>query len=195
MKSTRFVMAIIATATSALGAPATYTMDPSHSQVAFSYQHGGFSTTYWILSGFEGQIVFDADSPADSSVATSIEVDKLQTGWPERYEQVVKSGVFFDIQAYPTISFQSTGIEVTGAKTALIAGELSINGVIRQVVLDAVLDGMTDQYPVPPFSGKPAIGVSATATVLRSDYDLGLFAPFVSDEVEVEISIEAMQLQ
>jgi polyisoprenoid-binding protein YceI len=44
-------------------------------------------------------------------------------------------------------------------------------------------------------AGKPWAGFDATTTLLRSDYDLGKFAPFVSDEVEVKISIEAMKAE
>jgi polyisoprenoid-binding protein YceI len=42
-------------------------------------------------------------------------------------------------------------------------------------------------------AGKPWAGFDATTTVLRSDYNLGKFAPFVSDEVTIDISIEAMK--
>ncbi|MGB7244130.1 MAG: YceI family protein, partial [Sulfitobacter sp.] len=73
-------------------------------------------------------------------------------------------------------------------------GDLSLNGVTKSVVLDAKLNGMTDAYPVPPFEGKPAVGFGATTTLVRSDFNLGMFAPYVSDEVELSISIEAMQI-
>ena len=41
----------------------------------------------------------------------------------------------------------------------------------------------------------PWAGFSATATVLRSDYDMGMFVPYVSDEVQVNISIEAQKAE
>jgi len=41
--------------------------------------------------------------------------------------------------------------------------------------------------------GKPWAGFDATTTVLRSDFEVGDFAPFVSDEVEIQISVEAMK--
>ena len=46
-----------------------------------------------------------------------------------------------------------------------------------------------------PMEGKPWAGFDATTTILRSDYDMGMFAPYVGDEVEIEISIEAMQAE
>ena len=67
----------------AMAAPETYTLDASHSQVLFSYDHLGFSTTYNIFSGFEGEIQFDQDDPAASSVSVSIPVMSMFTGWEE----------------------------------------------------------------------------------------------------------------
>jgi len=80
---------------------------------------------------------------------------------------------------------------VTGENTAEITGDLTLNGVTKSVVLDAKLN-QTGQHPM---AGKPWAGFDATTTLLRSDYDLGKFAPFVSDEVEVKISIEAMKAE
>ena len=68
MKTTLMAAALALAATGAVAAPEKYTLDPSHSQVVFSYNHFGFSTTYNIFSGFEGQIMFDQDDPAASSV-------------------------------------------------------------------------------------------------------------------------------
>ena len=80
---------------------------------------------------------------------------------------------------------------MTGETTAQITGDLTINDVTKPVVLDAILNQSGDH----PMAGKPWAGFDASATVLRSDFNLGKFAPFVSDEVEVKISIEAMKAE
>ena len=49
-----------------------YVLDSSHSQVVFNYDHLGFSTTYGMFSGFEGEIMFDEAAPAKSSVSVSL---------------------------------------------------------------------------------------------------------------------------
>ncbi len=99
------------------------------------------------------------------------------------------SADFFGAQEGDMITFASTGIEVTGDDTALITGDLTMNGVTKPVTLDAMLNKAGDH----PQAGKPWAGFDATAQILRSDFNLGKFAPFVSDEVSVEISIEAMK--
>ena len=194
MKSLLLTAALAFSANAIFAAPDSYTVDPSHSQVAFSYNHAGYSTTYGLFSGFEGEIVFDQEDPARSSVRVSIATEKMLTGWGDRDDQFLKSGDFFKTADHPAVTFASTSIEVTGEKTARISGDLTLNGVTKEVVLDAALNAVVDAYPFPPFGGKKATGFSATTTLLRSEFGLGLFAPFIGDEVELRISIEAIKL-
>ena len=51
------------------------------------------------------------------------------------------------------------------------------------------------EYPFPPTQGRPAIGLTATTTLVRSDYGLGMFAPFIADEVNLTIDIEAIDME
>ena len=67
-----------------------------------------------------------------------------------------------------------------------ITGDLTLNGVTQSVVLDTKLN-KADTHPM---AQKPWIGFDATTTLIRSDFNVGAFAPFVSDEVEVTISGE-----
>ncbi len=178
----------------AFAAPEKYTIDGGHAQIIFSYDHAGFSTGHGMFSGYTGEIMFDKDAPAASSVTVSFPVRSMLTGWEARFEHLM-SADFFDAAEDEMVTFTSTAIEVTGEKAAKITGDLTVNGVTKQVVLDAVMNNQTDAYPFPPFEGKPAIGFSATATLLRSEYNLGAYVPFVGDEVTVEITLEAMKLE
>lgn len=192
---TRFIarrLAPVLLSATILAAPASalaesWVLDPSHSQILFSYDHLGYSTTYGMFSGFEGTIEFVQDDPAASSVQVSFPVRTMLTGWEQRFAHFM-SPDFFDAAEDEMVTFVSTGIEVTGETTALITGDLTLNGVTREVVLDAELNQLGQH----PMENKPWAGFDATTTVLRSDFGLGMFAPFVSDEVEITISVEAM---
>ena len=187
MKQTLLAAVLALTATGAFAAPEKYNLDPSHSQVVFSYNHLGFSTTTGMFSGFEGEIMFDAEDPAASSVSVSMPVMSMFTGWEKR-EQHFMSEDFFGASEGDMVTFTSTGIEVTGETTANITGDLTMNGVTKSVVLDATLNQKADAHPM---ENKPWLGFDATTTLLRSDFGVDKFAPYVSDEVEVRISIEA----
>ncbi|NIY77978.1 YceI family protein [Celeribacter sp. HF31] len=177
---------LIGAAAAANAEPVKYVLDPSHSQIVFSYEHLGYSTTTGMFSGFDGEIMFDEADPAASSVSVSFPTDSLYTGWAERTAHFL-TGDFFGAEENPTISFVSTGIEVTGEDEGKITGDLTINGITKSVVIDAELTQKADH----PMENKPWVGFDGELTVLRSDFDMGQFAPYVSDEVEIEISIEA----
>ena len=177
-------------ATTAFAAPEAYVLDPSHSQIVFTYNHLGYSTGTGMFSGFEGKIAFDQAEPANSSVEVAFPVKTMLTGWQERFDHFMSKD-FFDATDDEMVTFKSTAIEVTGDKTAKITGDLTLNGVTKSVVLDAVLNQVGDH----PMEGKPWAGFNATTTLLRSDYGLGMFAPYVSDEVALNISIEAMKAE
>jgi polyisoprenoid-binding protein YceI len=182
--------AALFSASAALAEAEKYMLDASHSQIVFSYDHLGFSTTWGMFSGFEGEIMFDQANPAASSVSVSMPVKSMLTGWEGRFQHFMSKD-FFDAADDEMVSFASTGIEVTGETTAKITGDLTLNGVTKPVVLDAVLNKTGDH----PMANKPWAGFSATTSVLRSDFGLGMFAPYVSDEVAIQISIEVMKAE
>ena len=190
MKSIVLAGLIAATPLAAAAASETYTLDSGHSQIVFSYNHLGYSTTWGMFSGFEGEIMFDQEDPANSSVSVSMPVKSMFTGWEARFNHFM-SDDFFGAADDEMVSFTSTGIEVTGEDTAKITGDLTLNGVTKSVVLDAKLNKAGEH----PMAKKPWAGFDATTTLVRSEYELGQFAPFVGDEVEVKISVEAMKAE
>ncbi len=176
--------------TPAFATSESYVLDASHSQIVFSYDHLGYSTTYGMFSGFEGEIAFNQVDPAASSVNVAFPVRSMLTGWEGRFEHFM-SADFFDAADEEMVTFVSTGIEVTGETTSLITGDLTLNGITKAVVLDATLNQSGNH----PMMETPWAGFDATTTLLRSDFEVGAFAPFVSDEVNVMISIEAMKAE
>lgn len=184
-----FTMAAATFGTATLAENATYTLDPSHSQVMFNYTHLGLSTTFGMFSGFEGEVHFDPAHPENGSVSVSIPTLEMFTGWEAR-DAHFQSGDFLGSEEGDLITFTSTGIEVTGEDTAIITGDLTVNGETAVVALDAKMN-FVGPHPSPQFGGVPAVGFTATTQILRSDFGAGAFAPFVSDELDLVISIEA----
>lgn len=187
MKSALWAAALSVCTSAAVAAPEKFTLDPSHSQVVFSYNHLGYSTTYGMFSGFEGEIMFDQEDPANSSVSVSMPVRSMLTGWEKRFEHFM-SDDFFGATDGDMVTFTSTGIEVTGENTAMITGDLTMNGMTKSVVLDASLNQAAGH---PMKDGQPWAGFDATTTIKRSDFGVDKFAPHVGDKVDVLISIEA----
>ncbi|MVO14763.1 YceI family protein [Parasedimentitalea huanghaiensis] len=188
MKTPLIAAFVAFAATAAFSAPEKYLLDAPHSQIVFSYNHLGYSTSRGLFSGFQGEVMFDQENPEGSSVTVSMPAQSMFTGWQERHDHFMSKD-FFGADENELISFKSTKVEVTGETSALISGDLTLNGITRPVVLDTVLNQMGDH----PMVGKPWVGFNASASILRSQFDLGKFAPFVGDEVTILISIEAMK--
>lgn len=189
MKKTVLAAALVAAPFAAYAEPEAYVLDASHSQILFSYDHLGYSTTWGMFSGFEGEIAFDQADPANSSVTVSFPVRSMFTGWEARFNHFMADD-FFGAGEDEMVTFTSTAIEVTGDGTANITGDLTLNEVTKPVTLAATLNQVGDH----PMANQPWAGFDATTTILRSDFNVGNFAPFVSDEVEIQISIEASKV-
>ncbi|WP_299905428.1 YceI family protein [uncultured Paracoccus sp.] len=170
------------------GGATLWQFDPGHSQIAFAYDHLGFSTTRGLFGGIEGQITLDEAAPENSAVEVSFPVRAMLTGWQDRFTDLMGPD-FFDLPegSDARITFASTSVESTGEKTATVTGDLTLNGVTKPVVLEVELNQQGEN----PVTGKPWIGFDAETTLKRSDFGLGQFAPAVGDEVEIEISVEA----
>lgn len=166
-----------------------YKLDPSHSQILFSYDHLGFSTTYGLISGFDGQMMLDEDAIENSSVELEISLaDLFKTGWADRDTHFL-SADFLNVEANPIATFKSTGVEKTGDDTAKITGDLTIAGNTQSVVLDAKLNKIGEH----PLNKKGWAGFDATTTIKRADFGVNKFQG-VGDEIAITISVEAEKL-
>jgi polyisoprenoid-binding protein YceI len=70
---------------------------------------------------------------------------------------------------------------------AKIAGDLTLNGVTKPVVLDAEFAG-AGKTPA-QMGGKETVGFHARATIRRSDFGITNGIPFVSDDVALDITV------
>ena len=181
--------ALALSATTAFAAPEAYEIDAGHSQVLFTFDHHGFSQVSGLITGVEGAITFDAEAPETSLVTATIPLSKLTTGHEDQDSDIL-SPDFLGAEASPEVSFRSTSIKVTGVDTALIEGDLTMNGVTQHVVLDTVL-----KRQEPSSKGTPTLGLEATTTLLRSAFDAGRSAPATSDAVKVRLAIEAKKVE
>ncbi len=162
-----------------------YVVDKTHAYINFSYSHLGFSRPTIAFREIDATLNFNAEDPAASSVNVTVDASSIDTGVPV-FDEHIADIQFFDIPNNPTITFNSTSMSQTGPKTGTMTGDLMIKGTTLPVTFDVVLRQAANH----PMAGVPAIGVSATTTVKRSDFDMGAYAPNVSDEVDIVIEAE-----
>jgi polyisoprenoid-binding protein YceI len=166
----------------------TYNLDPNHTQVEFNWNHFGFSNITGRFDKVESEFQFDAAEPTQSSIRVTIPVASISTG-VEKLDNHLRSPDFFDAETFPTATFVSTGVTAAGEGKLAVAGDLTIHGVTRPVVLDVTINRIAQH----PMSKKPAAGFDATLTIKRSDFGVGMYVPNVSDEIVIEITTETTQ--
>jgi polyisoprenoid-binding protein YceI len=188
MRALRYLVlaGLLGAAATAQAAPVTYTMDPGHTLVLFSWNHFGFSNPTANLGLGQGTLVFDDKDPSKSSVDVTLPLADLDTH-VSKLDEHLKKPDFLDADKYPTITFKSTKVQAVGGNKYKVTGDLTVHGVTKPVVLDATLNKSGEH----PMMKVPTVGFDAVATLKRSDFGVGAYVPNVSDEIKVRITTEA----
>lgn len=171
---------------SAMAAPVTYNIDGSHTFPRFSYSHFGYSTQLSSFSKTTGKIVFDAEAKT-GSVDIVIDTKSVNTGFAD-FNDHIQGEDFLDTAKFPQATFKSTQVIFDGAKPAKIEGLLTLKGVTKPVTLT-----VTGFQAMPhPMMKKPALGANAFTVIKRTEFNAGKYAPYVGDEVRIDIAVEAV---
>ena len=167
---------------------ATYTLDPGHTQVVFSWNHFGYSNPTAQFGKVEGTLEFDAANPTKSSVQVTILLASVNSN-VEKLDEHLQGADFFDSAKYPDAVFKSTKVEKGASENQLkVSGALSLHGVTKPVVLDVTVNKVGEH----PMRKAPAAGFDATATIKRSDFGISTYVPMVSDDIKLHITSEAI---
>lgn len=176
----------LAAASPALAAPETYTIDGTHTFPRFSYSHLGYSTQLSRFNSTSGKVVYDAAAKT-GTVDIVIDAKSVDTGYAT-FNEHIQGEDFLDTAKFPTATFKSTKVVFEGDKPAKIEGQLTIKGVTKPVTLT-----VTDFKAAPhPMLKKNAIGANAWTVIKRSEFNAGKFAPYVGDDVRIDVAIEAI---
>lgn len=186
LKTLSFGLAVALASSVTLAAPVDYKIDPTHTATVFSWNHFGFSTPSANFSDIQGVIKDDNAKPANSSVNVTIPLSSVNTNVPA-LDKEFQEEAWFNAAKYPNITFKSTKVETKDKKHFKITGDLTVKGVTKPVVLDAVLNKQGEH----PMAKVPAIGFNATTSFKRSDFGLGNYVPNVGDKITVNITTEA----
>lgn len=187
MRRLALAAALVLAAGSAFAAEVTYKLDPNHTVVLASWSHFGYSHPAANFGQADGTLVYDADKVAASSVQVTLPLAGLNSFVPD-FDEHLRSADFFEADKYPNITFKSTKVEAAGKDKLKVTGDLTIKDQTKPVVLDVTLNKAAEH----PMGKRAAIGFDATASVKRSEFGVGKFAPNVSDEVQLRITTEAM---
>jgi polyisoprenoid-binding protein YceI len=175
----------------AAAATTTWQIDPAHTAAGFAVKHLMISTVRGQFKGVTGTVVWDDQDVSKSTIDVTIDATTVDTSEPTR-DKDLKSEKFFDVAKYPTITFKSKKIENVSAGKLKVAGDLTIHGVTKEVVLDVEGPSNTVKDPW----GNTRVAASATTKVNRQDYGVKWNASIdgggvvVGDDVNITIDME-----
>ena len=164
-----------------------YRVDPKHSFAGFAYQHWGLATQGGRFDNTSGTIELD---PVAGTGAIEIVIDaaSVSTGSDE-FNKALRAAEFFDVDNHPDIRFRSSRVQFDGDRLIRLEGELSMKGITKPVVLD--IGQFNCRFML--IYGRQTCGANGSTRILRSNFNMGKYTPFVGDEVILYFSVEGIR--
>jgi polyisoprenoid-binding protein YceI len=161
----------------------TYKVEPYHTQAGFSVSHFGFANFSGVFSGASGNLVLDPAKPSAAKLEVTIPIQSVQTTVAQ-LDGMLKGDQWFDASKFPTATFTSTKVVLSGKDSAIISGNLTLHGVTKAITLKAHFIGAG----VDPLDKSFTAGFEATGTIKRSDFGVSTYVPLVGDNVRLTIA-------
>lgn len=189
---TRFALAPLVAAAAmvasvAQAAPATYTIEPTHTFVTFEAKHFGVSTNRGRFDKKSGTITIDLAAKT-GQVDIVIETGSINTGTVP-FDGHLKSKDFFNAEAFPQATFKSSKVNFEGDKVSSVEGNLTLLGQTRPVTLKATGYGCYDH----PRFQRQVCGGDFETTIQRADFGMTYGLPGIPNDVKLVIQVEAVR--
>ena len=187
-------LALAVLAVSSVAGASTWDIDPAHSAAQFNVRHMMVSNVKGEFGKTTGTVNLDDKEISHSTAQATIDTTTINTREPNR-DKDLKSPNFFDVEKYPTITFKSTSFKKVGPEKYKVAGDLTIHGVTKPVVLDVEAPEAMSKDP----KGNERRGATATTTINRKDFGLTWNKPLeaggvmVGDQVTINIDLELVK--
>jgi polyisoprenoid-binding protein YceI len=160
-----------------------YAVESTHAQIQWSTSHFGFNDYFGLFGSPTGTLSLDPANLNASKVSISVPVSSNVTSSEKLTAHMLKAD-FLNAEKFPTATFESTSVVATD-KSAKIAGNLTLLGVTKPVVLDTTFSGAGKNA----YNGKETVGFHATTTIKRSYFGMKYGLPLVGDDVKLNISV------
>lgn len=144
-----------------------WTIDPSHSEIAFKVRHLMIAHTTGTFKIFDASITVTDKNFSTAEIDLWIDAASITTGDAKRDEHLI-SAEFFDAAAHKQITFTSGTIGKADDKGLYeLWGDLTIRGISKKIKLKVAPGGIvTDPW------GNERAGFTVTGKINRSEWGL-----------------------
>jgi polyisoprenoid-binding protein YceI len=176
-----------------LNAQSNWSIDKAHSRIGFSVNHMVFSEVKGRFTDYEATITTSDDKLTDVKVKATIQAKSINTD-NEKRDEHLRSADFFEVEKYPTITFESKSWKKVGKGKYKLNGDLTMKGVTKNITLDVTLKGV-----VTGMSGKLVAILYVSGSINRQDFNiswnklLDKSTPIVGNTVTFEMPIELVK--
>lgn len=166
-------------------------IDPNHSELRFRVRHL-VSRVSGTFTDWEGVILGDPADWKNGSVSVVVRTASISTN-NQRRDTHLRSPDFFDVQAFPEMTFKSSSVALDG-ETLTLAGDLSIRGVTKPVVLSGTYNGLSAGS-----EAKDRVGFEVSTRINRLEFGLTWNrvaeggGTLLGDEVTIQVAVEAIR--
>ena len=163
-----------------------------HAFIDWKISHLGYSFIHGTFKDWDGSFSWDAAKPEASKIAVDVKTASLWSNHAER-DKHIASKDFLDVAKFADAKFVSTKVTPTGKNadgkvTADVAGDLTLLGVTKPVVVKATFLGEGKD----PWGGYRA-GFEGTTTINRQDFGKQMDLGPASNSVELYVTFEGVK--
>lgn len=167
--------------------PGTWTVDKNHAKVGFSISHNMTSDVEGSFKSFDATITTSGEDFTGATFDFSADAASINTD-NEHRDKNLRNADFLDVDKFPKVVFKSTWVKKKKASTYQIKGNLTLHGITRPIVLDALVR-------IPPLAvglTKTVAGFKVSGVIKRSDFNIGAgFADIMlGDEITLNVNGE-----
>ena len=181
------VLGSVLSSGAAMAADYVIDQEGQHAFVNFKISHLGYSWLYGTFKDFDGTFSYDAAQPEASQVNVTLRTASLDSNHAER-DKHLRSADFLNTSKYPKATFASTKVVSTGEGSAAITGDLTLNGVTKEIVINADFIGEGND----PWGGYRA-GFEGKTTLKLTDFGIKTSLGPASESVELTLAVEGVR--
>jgi polyisoprenoid-binding protein YceI len=159
--------------------PRRFRIQPEASEIAFRAT-SRLMNADGRFSRFSGDVVVDPAALTSARISLTIDAASLDTGIEMR-DNHLRSSDFFEVERFPTVTFQSVRVEAAGRR-ATVVGRLTLHGVTREIAV-----------PIDVQISTTALVASGEFIVNRGEYAINYnsFVNPIGNEIRVTFTFRA----
>lgn len=166
-----------------------YALDAAHTQVGWEVSHFGFNDYFGLFGDIEGTMSLDPANVESASFDITVPITSVAVSSEGLRDHLLRAGSdggdpdFFGPDPAPA-RFVSTSVRQTSDTSAVVTGQLTMNGNTGPVTMLVEFTGAGTN----PMNEKATVGFHARARIDRTQWGIDYAAPAIGSMVDLKIS-------